>query len=242
MKLGSIKTQLIIFLVCFAFYLSAIDRNTSWLWPLFVAIASAVLFESAILYFKHKTFSLTESSVISGLIIGYVISGDEPWWVFMFASAAAVGAKHLFCISKKHLFNPAGLGIFLATFFFGAALEWKGAYLWYVLIPFGVYFITRIKKLELVMSYFFASLVLFGIQAIMQKTPLLNIFGYFSYFFIFIMLIEPKTTPVYPLGKMIFGVGIALLIFIFNQVGIRFDAELCALLVLNLAVPLLNKL
>lgn len=67
-------------------------------------------------------------------------------------------------------------------------------------------------------------------------------FGYLSYFYIFVMLIEPKTTPTRPLPKFIFGALTAVLIFIFSEIGVRFDAELATLLILNLTVPLLDKI
>ena len=59
--------------------------------------------------------------------------------------------------------------------------------------------------------------------------------------FIFIMVIEPKTTPVKKLGKYLFGSGIAALIFILTERGVKFDIELFSLLAMNLVVPFLNK-
>jgi len=160
----------------------------------------------------------------------------------LLASFLAMCSKYLIHIHKKHLFNPAAFGIFLSVILFGASTQWKGTYMWYILIPFGAYFIFKIRKLEVLIGYGISALGLFGTQALMQKAPLLNIFGYLSYFFIFIMMIEPKSTPVKPAGKFIFGVGVAAFIFILTQFGVRFDAELCSLLILNLFVPLLNKI
>jgi Na+-translocating ferredoxin:NAD+ oxidoreductase RnfD subunit len=110
-----------------------------------------------------------------------------------------------------------------------------------MLVPFGIYFTYKIRKIEIIIGYAVISLGLFGTQAFLQKIPPLNIFGYFSYFFIFIMAIEPKTTPLTYLGKYIFGAGLATLIFILTQVGAKFDVELCGLLVMNITVPMLNK-
>jgi len=56
------------------------------------------------------------------------------------------------------------------------------------------------------------------------------------------MMVEPKTTPLKRSGKFIFGIGTVILIFILIQVGVKFDVELCALLIMNLFVPMLNKL
>ena len=226
----------------FALYLSFKDKNAIFLFTTFITVISAIGIESTILFFKNKKISITDSSIISGLIIGYVLSSDNPWWIFILASLLAICSRHLIHFNKKHLFNPAAFGIFLTVIFFGASTQWKGTYLWYILLPFGLYFISKVQKLEVLIGYALTALSLFIIQAVMQKTSLFNIFGYLSYFYIFIMMIEPKTTPVKPSGKFIFGIGVAVLIFVLTEAGVRFDSELCVLLVLNVFVPLLNKI
>lgn len=241
-NLKSIKTQLIIFLCGFALYLSFKDKDVIFLLTTFIAVISAIGVESVILFFKNKKLSITDSSIISGLIIGYVLSSDNPWWIFLLASFLAISSKYLIQIDRKHLFNPAALGIFLTVILFGASTQWKGTYLWYILTLFGLYFISQIHKLEVVIGYGITALSLFGIQAVIQKVSLLNIFGYLNYFYIFIMMIEPKTTPIKPRGKLIFGIGVAVLIFILTEAGVRFDAELSSLLILNLFALLLNKI
>lgn len=241
-NLKSIKTQLIIFLCGFALYLSFRDKDAVFLLTTLIAVISAIGAESAFLFLRNKKITVTGSSIISGLIVGYVLSSGNPWWIFLSASLLAICSKHLIHFNRKHLFNPAAFGIFLTIIFLGASTQWKGTYMWYVLLPFGLYFIYKIQKLEVLLGYGIAALSLFGVQAVIQKTPLLNIFGYLSYFYIFIMMIEPKTTPVKKRGKFIFGVGVAVLIFMLTEFGVRFDAELCALLLSNLAAPLLNKL
>jgi len=241
-NLKSLKNQLIIFLCAFAIYLSFKDRNALSLFTTFIAVISALGTESVILFLKNKKFSITDSAIISGLIIGYVLSSDSPWWIFILVSFLAICSKHLIRFNKKHLFNPAALGIFAVTIFFGASTQWKGTYLWHILLPFGLYFAYRVRKLKVLIAYGVVALGLFGAQALLQKIPLLNIFGYLSYFYIFIMMIEPKTTPIKPLGQLLFGISIALLIFILTEAGARFDLELFSLLALNLSAPLLNKI
>ncbi len=242
MKLVSLKTQLAIFLACFVLYLSFIDRDATFLFSLSIAIVSAVAIDSLIIYLKERKFLIPRSSLISGLIIGYVLSSDTVWWVIALTSLLAVSSKHLIRINKKHLFNPAAFGLFLSIILFNVSTQWKGTYVWYIVIPFGLYFVYKIRKIEVIVGYFIAFMVLFGVQAFLQKINLLNIFGYLSYFYIFIMVIEPKTTPVSFMGKLIFGIGVSALIFILTEFGLRFDIELLSLLIMNMSVPLLNKL
>jgi len=236
--LKSIKAQLVIYLTCLAIFLAIKDKSAIFLLTIGLAVVSALGVESVILYFRTKVWKITESSIITGLIIGYVLSSGQEWWKIFIASALAILSKYIIVFKKKHIFNPAALGIFLALILCGAFTQWKGTYLWYILLPCGVYFAQKIGKLRIVISYLLVSLVLFGTQAILQRIPLGHILGYLSYFYIFVMIIEPKTSPAKPRGQFIFGAGIAVLIFILTEFGAKFDVELFSLLVLNLGTVL----
>jgi len=242
MKALSIKTKLIIFLAAFAAFLSIRDRDAAFIFSAITALASAIITDLICSYVKNGKFSISGSSTVSALIIGFVLAGDNPWWIIVSASLFAILSKYLIRFNKKHIFNPAAFGIFLSILFFGANTQWKGTFLWYILLPAGLYFTYKIRKLELIVGYFITALGLFGIQAVLNKVPLIDIFGYLSYFYIFVMLIEPKTTPIKPLAKLVFGIAAAGLIFIFIQAQVKFDSELAALLILNLFVPLLNRI
>ena len=236
----SIKVQLSIFLILFALYVSFLGKDAIFLLSLGISLIVAVGADTFIAYLKTKKIVITESSVVSGLIIGYVLSSSQAWCIVALASILAIATKHLIRFKARHIFNPAGFGVLVAAFLLGASTEWKGANLWYIVIPFGIYFVFKIKKQEIVVSYFIASFVLFGAQALIQNTQILNILGYLNYFFIFIMLIEPMTTPMTYYGKIIFGSGAGILIFILYVFGIR-ETELVALACFNLAAPLLNR-
>ncbi len=241
MKFLSLKGQMIIFLAALAVYLSAAGKDTSFLLFVLVAVIAALAADSLFIYFREKRFVLTESSAISGLIIAYVVSGIYPWQVFAAAGLFAMASKHFLRIHGKHLFNPAAFGIFTATVFWGGSLQWRGADAWYILVPAGIYFVWRIRKTGIVFGYFAAYLALFGVQALLQKTPLWDIIQYQNAFFIFVMLIEPKTTPVTTKGKVVFGMAVALLVFVLTQNRTPFDAQILALLGMNIFSPLLNR-
>ncbi|MFA5117745.1 MAG: RnfABCDGE type electron transport complex subunit D [Candidatus Omnitrophota bacterium] len=242
MKIDSIKTQVILFLPAFAVFLSVKDRDAAFLFTTCIAVVFAALCESVFIFLKEKKLVLTESSIISGLIIGFVIFRSQPWWVFALAAIFAITSKHVIRFNNKHIFNPAAFGIFAAIILLRAQTQWQGTYDWYILAPAGLYAITKIRKLELFFGYAVVTLVLFGAQAVMQKVPVLNIFGYLSYFYIFVMIIEPRTTPVKPRAKWLFGALLAALIFVLTALGVKFDVELASLLIMNMFVALLNKL
>ncbi len=229
-----------IFLLLFSAYITFLEKNAGFLLAICISVISAALVDSVATYLRKKEFVLTESSIITGLIVSYVIASSQAWWIIALASILAISSKHIIRFKARHIFNPAAFGVLVAVFLLGAYTEWKGAYLWYIIIPFGVYFSFKIKKLELIISYFIASFILFGFQAVIQNVQIFNILGYLNYFFIFIMLIEPMTTPMTYYGKIIFGSGAGVLIFILYAFGIR-EAELLALACFNLTAPLLNK-
>ncbi|MCX5657344.1 MAG: RnfABCDGE type electron transport complex subunit D [Candidatus Omnitrophica bacterium] len=238
----SVKTRLIFYLLFFAVFLAVKDKNFIFLFATLIAVISALTVEAIVLYLRTKVFQITESAIITGLIIGFVLSSNEAWWKIVFIAAIAVLSKYFIRFQKKHIFNPAAFGLFLTIVFLGVSTQWKGTYLWYILLPFGFYFAQKAKKVEIIVGYTLISLLLFGIQAGLHKVPLWNIFGYFNYFYIFIMVIEPKTTPVRALGKYLFGACTAALIFVLTEIGAKFDVELFSLLAMNAFVPLLNKI
>lgn len=242
MKFPPVKKQLIIFLSLFLIYLSLKEKDIAFIWPAVFAVIFTVALDSLFGYLKERKIAISDSSVITGLIIGFVLSGDQPCWITISAALAAILSKQLIQVNRKHLFNPAAFGIIFVMIVFGAQTQWKGTYSWYVLAPCGIYFIRKINKLEILFGYLLVSLGFSGAQALLQKIPFMNIFGYLSYFFIFIMLIEPKTTPIKPAAKWVFGALAAVLVLCLNGIGVKLDAELCGLLLANLAVPLLNKI
>jgi len=238
----SIKTRLILYLACFAVFLSIEQYNVMLLAAVFIAVITSMAVESALLYFKTKSFQISESSIITGLIVGFVFSNGQAWQVLILASALGILSKYLIRFQNRHIFNPAALGIFLAIIILGAFTEWEGTYYWFIVLPFGIYFAKKAGKMEILAGYTAVFLALFGTQAFLQKTPVWHIFGYVNYFFVFVMVIEPMTTPVRPLGKFLFGAGVSALIFILTERGVNFDAELFSLLAMNIAVPLINKI
>jgi len=241
-NLKSIKVQINLCLAAFALFLYVKEPRLGLIVGFWWAILFSVLFDVTVLYFKTRKFQITDSALTSGLILGFVFSAESPWWMFLAVAAFTIGFKYAVRFRGKNLLNPAALGIFLAVLLLKGYTEWKGAYAWYILLPAGLYIVTKIRKAEIVLGYFGMSLLLFIPQALRQGAPLTDIPGYFNYFFIFIMLIEPKTTPATLWPKVLFGAGVALLVFWLTEWGFRYEPELFALLILNALGPVLNKI
>ncbi len=235
--------QLAGFLVVFAVGLSLVFWEASLLIALLIAVGSALFFDAVAVFFKTQKVKFSESALISGLIIGFVLSSAQPWWIFSAAVFFTIASKHILCWNHKHLLNPAAFGIFLTVIIFKAYIAWNGADLWYVLVPFGIYFTWKVRKLEMAGVYFLVGGLLSVAEAFLKReSPSLSFLGDQNFFFIFIILIEPKTTPIRKTGKLLFGAGVAAGVFLLNAMGVPMRAELYCLLAFNLIVPFLNKL
>lgn len=241
LKKLSIKTILLTFLLFFLIFLSFQENNFLFLYKPCLSISISALFETIIIFFKEKKWKLTESSLITGIIIGFVLASDTGWWLFVIAAITAISSKYIIRFNKKHIFNPAAFGVFFTILLFHGYTQWRGSYTLFLIIPAGIYFVYKIKKLEIVYSFFITYLILSLIQSIIDKTSFLDAILYANYFFIFIMLIEPKTSPFKKKRKILFGMGAAILSWLFYTFNFPYDADLPSLLILNIGNSLFIK-
>lgn len=241
MKNISLKLQLSLFLTSFLIFLSFQESDIAFFTNTIISLVTCVVIDSLFYFAKAKKFKITESSLITGLIIGFVLSSSLKWWFFILAAGLAIITKHLIRINNKHIFNPAALGIFLVIAIFKQATQWHGAYSWYIIIPFGLYFVWRIKKITIVSVYLLTYILLSVIQSHHLGTSILNQIFYANYFFIFVMLIEPRTSPFDLKPKIAYGVLVGVFSFILQWFNLPYDTELAALLIGNLVLNLYNK-
>ncbi|MFC1699835.1 RnfABCDGE type electron transport complex subunit D [Candidatus Omnitrophota bacterium] len=240
MKKIGLKGQLALFLFAYLVFLSLRDADSLFFIKSMVAVGSCVAADALFSFLKVKKFKITDSSVITGLIIGFVLSSYAAWWLFLLAGILAIASKHVIRFKGQHIFNPAGLGILLVVVIFKQAMHWHGAYTWSIIIPFGLYFVWRIRKLPIVYAYFLTYCLICGIQSFWFKSAFLEQIQYANYFFIFIMLIEPKTSPFSSHKKLAFGIMVSVMAAILYWLKAPYDAQLPALLIGNLVFRLYN--
>jgi hypothetical protein len=211
MKKISLKLQLCLFLFVFSLFLAWPDHAFFFPVKSIIAVIAAAFIDSLCLFFKTRKFKLTESSLITGLIVGFVLSSDAGTGFFAAVAGLAILSKFLVRFKGKH-----------------------------IIIPAGFYFTWRIRKLPIVGAYFLAYVIMYGVRAYWLKTPFLDQIVYANYFFIFIMLIEPKTSPFDFKEGAAFGIVVSMVSFILYAAGFPYDADLPALLAGNLAFALWN--
>ncbi len=216
-------------------------RSSEFFISTIVAVLSAVLTDLAANYLKNKKIFFPKTGLISGLIVSIVLSSSGPLPMVV-AGVAAVLSKHMIKIEKRHVFNPANFGVLLSVLIFATASQswWGTSYNWLVL-PLGMFVSFKARRLDAALSFLIAYTILFLVPNLLSQGLSLNAF-YSSplLFYTFVMVVEPATTPIMSKGRVLFGVLVAVLTYLFSQYypDVMF---LGALFVADLFVPLINK-
>jgi ferredoxin-NADP reductase/Na+-translocating ferredoxin:NAD+ oxidoreductase RnfD subunit len=159
-------------------------------------------------YISARLFGLpanVESSAITALILALIITpinGYVDLWFLFWASVLSMASKYILNIRGKHIFNPAALGVTITYLVINQSAAW-----WIgtpVLLPFvllgGLLVARKIRRFKLVGSFMSATIALTVMGALFGGGSLGGAFNtLFLYspffFFAFIMLTEPLTTP-----------------------------------------------
>ena len=186
-----------------------------------------------------------ESVYITSLILALIITPVIPTnyagvGFLVFASVWAMASKYLLAIGKRHIFNPAAFGVALSALVINqSATWWVGGNLplaAFVVIG-GLLIVRKIQRFDLVIAFsiaaFFAIVATAGsgnaTTAIVQ-TLLHSSF----FFFAFIMLTEPLTTPPNRILRIVYGALVGFLFAPNVHIGSFYLSPELALLVGNI--------
>lgn len=225
-----------------------------------VAVLTASILDVAIKRFwLKKTFAMPLSAIITGLIVG-LVSVNAPVLGTFIAASLAILSKFIIRWKGWHIFNPAVFGVVIvqvlnpaahsaadSAMAHGASQVVQGfgpgglaVNMW--LVPLLLFANWRARKLWVSIPFLIASALLFHFTGLAKLTSL-NIQDVFKflevlpYFFAFIIVSEPKTSPWAKNEQIVFGIGIAILsilpLLIFGFYS--HVAALAALLLGNLA-------
>lgn len=146
-----------------------------------------------------------ESTYISALILTLIITPSINAQNIQFAIAAGIismASKYILALNKKHIFNPAAIGVLIPSLFsFGGASWWAGAPLMNIAVLLGgVLIVRKIQRFDLVLSFllFHALTIIFlsVVNPMDIASLLMTSFATSSIlFFASVMLTEPSTTP-----------------------------------------------
>ncbi len=165
-----------------------------------------------------------ESVYITALILTLIItpfsgpSAASYFSIAVWASVWAMASKYIFAIKKKHIFNPAAFGVALTALTVNQAASWWVGTV--SLLPFvvagGILMTRKLLRSDLVFSFLATALVaalFLGIAAGQDAGRLVSqaLFDSPLFFFAFVMLTEPLTTPPTENLRMAYGILVGFL-------------------------------
>ena len=162
-------------------------------------------------YFFAKLFGAVtnvESVFITALILALIVPVKFPYnFLFMVgASGVAMGSKYLLTIEKRHIFNPAAVSVAAISLLSPShtATWWIGtpAMLPFVLFG-GLLLIRKIQRETLVFSFLITYFLVIAVGSVLNTGSLfsivsswqISVFHSALFFFTFVMLTEPLTSP-----------------------------------------------
>lgn len=190
----------------------------------------------------------TESVYITAFILILVITppslNDSLQYLSLaiWASVWAIASKFIFAIKRKHIFNPVALAIFLVALALNESASWwvgTKYMLPFVLIG-GLLIVQKIRRFDLVLSFLITALVTttVGFWLIKDVAPLTSlsraVFDSALFFFAFIMLTEPLTTPPTRGLRIAYGALVGFLFSPIMHIGSLYSTPEIALLLGNI--------
>jgi ferredoxin-NADP reductase/Na+-translocating ferredoxin:NAD+ oxidoreductase RnfD subunit len=186
----------------------------------------------------------TESVYITALILALIITPGLPTdtatiWFLLAASVIAMASKYILAASRKHIFNPAAFAVAVTGLALGQyASWWVGGNLPMMafVIVGGLLVVRKIQRFDLVLAFLAAaaaSCILLAptldpldtIQKLALHTPI--------FFFAFIMLTEPLTTPPTRSLRIAYGVLVGAIFSPYVHIGPIYSIPELALVVGN---------
>ncbi len=214
------------------------------------AILFSTAFIVAVCAITNWVFSRTfgaptnvESVYISALILALIITPIQSYsdlWFLGWASILSMASKYIVAIRGKHLFNPAAFAVALTYFTINQSASW-----WIgdaTLLPFvllgGLLVVRKLGRFDLVLSFLLTSAAAILVSSLFSGVDLgQTVQGVVLYspffFFAFIMLTEPMTTPPTRKLRMIYGAIVGFFFTPLFHIGSLFTTPELALLIGN---------
>lgn len=202
------------------------------------AVATAMTLDLIINYLKRRKFIIPSSAFITGMIVALVLSPEVHWYIPMTASAVAIAQKHLLRYKNRSIFNPAAIGLLTTIFLFNANINWWGQSNWWLLLIFGALISLQAKKIKIPSAFIICVALIFTIGNYFADNAWINPILYANFFFIFVMLIEPKTSPYPKHEQYIYSAAAAVFSYLFFLLCPQYDFSILALGATNLLMSI----
>jgi ferredoxin-NADP reductase/Na+-transporting NADH:ubiquinone oxidoreductase subunit NqrB len=218
--------------------------------PLSLLFSLAIL--TAVSWLTNKIFADAfktqvniESTYITALILALIITPVAPHDLMgvsflIWAAIWATASKYIFAIKKKHIFNPAAFAVALTALTINqSATWWVGgnlAMMAFVIVG-GLLIVRKIRREDLMIAFFAAAIIaiiagspgenpLTTLEKALLHAPL--------FFFAFVMLTEPLTTPPTRGRRILYGAFVGILFAPWVHLGPVYSTPELALVAGNL--------
>ena len=210
-----------------------------------IILAMSLIF-NVIFSRMYKAPTNVESVYITALILFFIITPAQGGVYSQFvplafwASVLAVASKYIFSINKKHIFNPAAFAVLLTAFTINESASW-----WIGtanMLPFvfvgGLLIVRKIRRTDLVVGFFVSAVVTVSALTLLDGSDLASTLikilkDSAFFFFAFIMLTEPLTTPPTKWLRVIYGALVGFLFMSALRIGSFYSTPELALVMGN---------
>lgn len=182
------------------------------------ALIFAMAAESILSRLYHGKWPNLISAYMTGVSIGILVR-SPAWWPYAVGSILSISQKYAIQVRDRHLFNPSNFGLcilLLAAPDTVAALSKQLTNMPGVVIflfLFGVVVIGRLGRLDVVLTYVAAFILLGFLRSTINGAPIAAevgiLLGPLYQIFIFFMITDPRTSPATRKGRIIYALAIA---------------------------------
>ncbi len=194
------------------------------------AAGGAAGMELLLVRFSQNEWRFPCSALLTGLIVGLVLSPQESWLVAAAAGIIATDAKYILRLGRLHIFNPAAVGLLAVYLLFSTGQSWWGglsdlpAPTIALLIVAGYLVADRANKLPAALAFLATSVCLFTLASFqvapsyvgdLFRPPFVNMALFFGFF----MVTDPPTSPVSFSEQLLFGVIVGAISYLTYMLG-----------------------
>jgi glycine betaine catabolism B len=246
------------FLIVAAVVLSFFDLVSYTWWHLLINMGLFIGFCLLANYIFSKIFKVKpnyESQYVTAEILALIVGPLHPWndiVAIILISFLAMAGKYVLVYGKRHIFNPAGLGVLAGAFLIGQSASWwvGNRYLLPIVIIGAIFVIQKLRWWHLVGSFLITYVIGLTIGLRIQGADNPTIFSALQstvldsalIFFATVMLVEPLTAPRGKNLRIAYGAFIAIIMvsmpMLFPNYGYSIETSL---LLGNLVFFLLTK-
>lgn len=199
------------------------------------AVIAASILDLFIKYWKKKIWKFPSDAVITGLLVSMTLQSGIALYIPLTGAVLAIFSKHLIRVWNKKVFNPAVFGIGSVILIYGTYTTWwwtwvtQFSFLVYVIpLLLIIYMIKIVGRIYIAASFLVTHIILsftYHLYGIFHSVALSANYVYSEILIaiiFFIMVCEPKTTPITKKGGIIFGVLLAIFILFYRATNLDF--------------------